>query len=381
MNIMISKNILPLLVLFIVSSCGNDKASQNSGSVQPKAMALSVVDVTVKTITIYTDSPTSIEGIINSEVRAKIPGYITDVLVDDGQKVRKGQTLFKLETQALDQDAAAAKANLNAAQVEVDKLKPLVEKDIISNLQLETAKAKLQQAKSGYNSIRSNISYATITSPVDGYVGEIRLRKGALVSPADQLPLTTVSDISKVYAYFSMNEKDYLNFIQNTKGNSKEEKIENLPKVTLILANGSEYAVKGTIETINSQIDKQTGTVSFRALFDNSNSLLNNGNSGVIKVPSVYKDVLVVPQSATFENQNKRFIYATRKDSTKATVAVQKLIVIKGQSGNLYIIEKGLKKGETIIANGIGKLREGMPIQPQKVDFDSITKPIKKEFQ
>jgi membrane fusion protein (multidrug efflux system) len=381
MNIMISKNILPLLVLFIVSSCGNDKASQNSGSVQPKAMALSVVDVPVKTITIYTDSPTSIEGIINSEVRAKIPGYITDVLVDDGQKVRKGQTLFKLETQALDQDAAAAKANLNAAQVEVDKLKPLVEKIIISNLQLETAKAKLQQAKSGYNSIRSNISYATITSPVDGYVGEIRLRKGALVSPADQLPLTTVSDISKVYAYFSMNEKDYLNFIQNTKGNSKEEKIENLPKVTLILANGSEYAVKGTIETINSQIDKQTGTVSFRALFDNSNSLLNNGNSGVIKVPSVYKDVLVVPQSATFENQNKRFIYATRKDSTKATVAVQKLIVIKGQSGNLYIIEKGLKKGETIIANGIGKLREGMPIQPQKVDFDSITKPIKKEFQ
>jgi membrane fusion protein (multidrug efflux system) len=381
MNIMISKNILPLLVLFIVSSCGNDKASQNSGSVQPKAMALSVVDVPVKTITIYTDSPTSIEGIINSEVRAKIPGYITDVLVDDGQKVRKGQTLFKLETQALDQDAAAAKANLNAAQVEVDKLKPLVEKDIISNLQLETAKAKLQQAKSGYNSIRSNISYATITSPVDGYVGEIRLRKGALVGPADQLPLTTVSDISKVYAYFSMNEKDYLNFIQNTKGNSKEEKIENLPKVTLILANGSEYAVKGTIETINSQIDKQTGTVSFRALFDNSNSLLNNGNSGVIKVPSVYKDVLVVPQSATFENQNKRFIYATRKDSTKATVAVQKLIVIKGQSGNLYIIEKGLKKGETIIANGIGKLREGMPIQPQKVDFDSITKPIKKEFQ
>lgn len=378
---MISKNILPLLVLFIVSSCGNDKASQNSGSVQPKAMALSVVNVPVKTITIYTDSPTSIEGIINSEVRAKIPGYITDVLVDDGQKVRKGQTLFKLETQALDQDAAAAKANLNAAQVEVDKLKPLVEKDIISNLQLETAKAKLQQAKSGYNSIRSNISYATITSPVDGYVGEIRLRKGALVSPADQLPLTTVSDISKVYAYFSMNEKDYLNFIQNTKGNSKEEKIENLPKVTLILANGSEYAVKGTIETINSQIDKQTGTVSFRALFDNSNSLLNNGNSGVIKVPCVYKDVLVVPQSATFENQNKRFIYATRKDSTKATVAVQKLIVIKGQSGNLYIIEKGLKKGETIIANGIGKLREGMPIQPQKVDFDSITKPIKKEFQ
>lgn len=381
MNTMISKNILPLLVLFIVSSCGNDNASQNSGSAQPKALALPVIEVPVRTITIYTDYPTTIEGIINSEVRAKISGYITDVLVDDGQKVRKGQTLFKLETQALNQDAAAAKANLNVAQVEVDKLKPLVEKNIISNLQLETAKAKLQQAKSGYNSIRSNIDYATITSPVDGYVGEIRLRKGALVSPTDQQPLTTVSDISKVYASFSMNEKDYLNFIQNTQGDSKEEKIENLPEVTLILANGSEYSVKGKIETINSQINKQTGTVSFRALFDNPNSLLNNGNSGIIKVPSVYKDVLVVPKSATFENQNNKFIYTTRKDSTNATVAVQKPIVIKGQSGNLYIIEKGLKEGEIIIATGIGKLREGMPIKPKTSNFDSITKPIKKEFQ
>jgi len=380
-NIMISKNILSLLVLLIISSCGNDKAAQNSESAQPKAMALPVIDVPVKTITIYTDYPTSIEGIINSEVRAKISGYITDVLVDDGQKVRKGQTLFKLETQALNQDAAAAQANVNAAQVEVDKLKPLVEKDIISNVQLETAKAKLQQAKSGYNSIMSNIAYATITSPVDGYLGEIRLRKGALVSPADQQPLTTVSNISKVYAYFSMNEKDYLNFIQNTEGDSKEEKIENLPEVTLILANGSEYKTKGKIETINSQINKQTGTVSFRALFDNSNRLLNNGNSGTIKVPSVYKDVLVVPKSATFENQNNRFIYTTKKDSTNATIAVQKPIVIKGQSGNLYIVEKGLKEGETIIATGIGKLRKGMAIIPKKANFDSITKPIKKEFQ
>src|SRR5690606_21301372 len=137
----------------------------------------------------YTTYPTSLEGIVDSEVRAKTSGYITHVLVDEGQKVKKGQTLFTLETQSLSQDAAAAKANVNAAQVEVDKLKPLVEKNIISAVQLETAKAKLAQAQSGYNSIAANIGYATIKSPVDGYVGAIPFREGALISPTSQVPL------------------------------------------------------------------------------------------------------------------------------------------------------------------------------------------------
>lgn len=376
----LTKNLLPLLLLFIVTSCGDDKASQ-SAAYQPTAMALPVIEVPTKTVTTYIDFPTRIEGVVNSEVRAKISGYITDVLVDEGQKVRKGQVLFKLETQSMNQDAAAAKANVNAAQVEVDKLKPLVEKNIISSVQLETAKAKLEQAKSGYNSIASNIGYGTITSPVDGYVGEIRLRKGSLVSPTNQNPLTIVSDISNVYAYFSMNEKEYLDFIQNAEGDSKEAKIKNLSEVTLVLANGSEYATKGKIETINSQVNRQTGTVSFRAQFDNSNGILNNGNSGTIKVPTVYENVLVIPQSATFENQNSKFVFTIKKGEDNVTSAVSKVISIKGKSDNLFIIESGLQEGETIIATGIGKLRDGMPIDPKPADFDSITKPIKREFQ
>lgn len=372
--------LLGLSFLLVIVSCG-DKQSNTPASAQQRAIALPVVNVPTKTVTTYTNYPTSIEGVVNSEVRAKISGYITEVLVDEGQKVRKGQTLFKLETQAMDQDAAAAKANVNAAQVEVDKLKPLVEKNIISSVQLETAKAKLQQAKSGYSSIASNIGYGTIKSPVDGYVGDIRLRKGSLVSPSNQQPLTTVSDISNVYAYFSMNEKEYLDFIQNAKGASKEEKINNLPEVILILANGSEYETKGKIETINSQVNRQTGTVSFRAQFNNSSGILNNGNSGTIKVPTVFENALVVPQIATFENQNKRFIYTVKKDTSDATVAISKAIGIKGKSTNLYIIESGLEKGETIIITGVGKLRDGMPVQPQESDFDSITQPLKSEFQ
>jgi membrane fusion protein (multidrug efflux system) len=376
-----TQNILSLLVFAVLISCGNKQESENTAAAKPIAISLPVIQIPTKTVTTFTEYPTSIQGIINSEVRAKIAGYITDVLVDEGQKVKKGQILFKLETASMTQDAEAAKANINAAQVEVNKLKPLVEKNIISKVQLATANAKLQQAKSSYNSIAASIAYGTITSPIDGYVGEIRLRKGSLVSAADQMPLTTVSDISKVYAYFSMNEKEYLDFILNAKGTSKEEKIKNLPKVILILANGSEYEMKGTIETINSQVNKETGSISFRALFDNENRILTNGNSGIIKVPTVFKNVLVVPQAATFENQNKRFIYTYKKDSTNTNRAISKSIEIKGKSGNLYIVEKGLSEGETIIAKGLGKLRDGMAIDPQKADFDSIADPIQKEFQ
>ncbi len=376
-----TKIILSFYLLLVVASCGNDKEDQNAAASQRQAMALPVIEIPTKTVTTYTDYPTSIEGLVNSEVRAKISGYITDVLIDEGEKVSKGQTLFLLETNSLSQDAAAAKANINAAQVEVDKLKPLVEKNIISNIQLETAKAKLQQAQSGYNSIASSIGYATIKSPVDGYVGEIRMRKGSLVSPTDQEPLTTVSDVSNVYAYFSMNEKEYLDFIQNAKGDTKEDKIKNLAEVTLILANGTEYESKGRIETINSQIDKTTGTVSFRAEFNNKNSLLNNGNSGTIKVPKVYENAIVVPQEATFENQNNQFVYTIKTDTTKATVAVSRAITIKAASDNLFIIKNGLEKGEIIIAKGVSKVKDGMPITPQKTAFDTIAQAIKKEFQ
>ncbi|KKL22106.1 hypothetical protein LCGC14_2438750, partial [marine sediment metagenome] len=246
-----------LAICILFASCGKKEGSGRAAAAQ-QTPQLPVITIPTKTVTAYTTYPTSIEGIVNSEVRAKISGYITEVLVDEGQKVKKGETLFKLETQSLSQDADAAKANVNAAQVEVDKLKPLVEKDIISNVQLETAKAQLQQAKSSYNSVNANIDYANIKSPVDGYVGSIRLRKGNLVSPSDQMPLTTVSDISEVYAYFSMNEKDYFDFIREAEGEDISKKIKNLPKVNLLLANGSEYEQKGTIQTINSQVNTNT---------------------------------------------------------------------------------------------------------------------------
>jgi len=363
------------IVALVSTSCKQEKPQQQSQ--QQQAMPLAVTTVPQKKVTTYNTYPTTIEGTINSEVRAKVSGYINKVLVDEGQKVSKGQTLFKLETESLSQDAEAAKASVNVAQVEVDKLKPLVEKNIISEVQLETAKANLAQAKSAYNSVVANIGYATVKSPVDGYVGAIPYREGSLVSATSVNPLTTVASIERVFAYFSMNETEYLDFLQDTEGTTLQEKISNFPKVELLLANGQVYDQKGTIETVTGQIDANTGTVSFRAVFDNPNRLLTNGNSGTIKIPKTYENAVVVPQSASFEQQGQTYVYTVGDDNT----AKSSLISIKDKNDLLLIVESGVKKGDLVVVKGIGKIKNGTPLQPQKVAFDSIVKPLKPLFQ
>ena len=364
------------VLLLVLAGCGNEGESQAQAAA-PQAKPFPVTEVPQRTLTGYTTYPVKIEGIINSEVRAKVSGYITDVLVDEGQEVKKGQLLFKLETQSLNQDAAAAKANVNAAQVEVDKLKPLVEKNIISNVQLETAKAKLQQAQSSYNSVAANIGYANIKSPVDGYVGSIRLREGALVSPTSTQPLTTVSNISKVYAYFSMNETEYLDFLKEYEGEKVQDKINNMPEVALKLANGTTYSEKGKIETINSQVNENTGSISFRAVFDNPSRLLSNGNSGKIRIPKTYENALIVPQESTFERQGNVLVYKLGAENKVSSSTLEIITSID----NLYVIKSGVKQGDTIVAKGLAKLRPDTEIKPQPVAFDSVAKPIDKVFR
>lgn len=357
-----------------MSSYGNENTEQ----MPPKSMVLPfpVVKVMQQTTTSFQKFPATIEGEVNSEVRPKVTGYIQDVLVDEGQIVKQGQLLFKLETQSLSQDAAAAKANVNTAQLAVNKLIPLVKKNIISNIQLETAKAQLEQAKSAYNSVIATINYANVKSPVNGVVGSINYRKGALVSASNSLPLTNVSSIKNVYAYFSMNEKAFIEFIENAEGTTIEQKIKALPKVQLQLANGKVYEQEGTIETITGDINQQTGSVTFRAKFNNDAGLLRNGSSGTISVPKIYKNALVVPSESTFENQGKKFVYTVQGDSL-----VNSAITISDTSDKLYIIESGLQEGTIILAKGVGKVRPGMKIAPVLTPLDSITNSFQTVFK
>ncbi len=358
--------LLPLvLVLSALTSCNSD-GEENQQENRPTA--LPTIEIARKSLTTQMQYPTRIEGAVNSDVRAKASGYITDVLVEEGEKVKKGQVLFRLETDALNQDAGAAKAQVEAAQVEVNKLEPLVEKGIISDVQLQTAKANLAKAKSSYNAVTANIDYANIKSPVDGVIGTINFRKGTLVGPSDQIPITTVSDIEKVYANFSMNEKEYLDFLQNTNGETLEDRIKNFPEVSLKLANGSTYKEKGRIETVSGQVNRITGTVNFRARFDNPGRLLTNGNSGTILIPVDYDSVLVVPETSTFEQQGKTFVYILN-DKNEAT---PKGIEVKTRAKDLVVIKSGIEEGTVVIAKGVGKIRTGTVIKPNPIPFDEV---------
>lgn len=362
--------ILSSLLLF---SC----ADKQQGSRRARGpMPLPVVEVPARTVTSHASYPVSLQGVVNSDVRAKVSGYITDVLVDEGQKVSKGQRLFLLETQSLSQQAKAAKANVDAAQVGVDQLKPLVEQHIISEVQLQTAKAKLAQAKASYNSILADIGYATIKSPINGYVGAIPYREGSLISPSSPKPLTTVSNTDKVFAYFAMNETDYLNFILTAKGETIQEKIKNFPPVKLRLANGEVYAETGEIETVTAQVDPSTGTVSFRAIFPNPNRVLANGSSGDIMIPTIYKNASLVPEVSTYERQGMTYAYKVVGD----TLAVPVIIEVKEKVGNMIVVAEGVKAGDKIVAKGTGKLRGPTPVKPQPVAFDSIANSLKTVF-
>ncbi len=361
------KGISPFIVLLglISSSCNNDSSD---AAPQRRPTPLPTIEVAVQSVATTTQYPTRIEGTVNSAVRAKVAGYITDVMVEEGQQVKKGQLLFKLETQSLSQDAGAAKAQVDAAQVEVNRLKPLVEKGIISKVQLQTAEANLAKAKSSYNGVTANIDYANIKSPVDGVIGTINYRAGSLASPSDPMPITTVADIENVYANFSMNEKEYLDFLQSADGQTLKERIENFPLVSLKLANGSSYSEKGKIETVSGQVNKTTGTVNFRARFDNPNHLLTNGNSGTILIPVNYDSVLVVPESSTFEQQGQNFVY-TLNEKNEAT---PKRIEVQTRAQDLVIIKSGIEKGEVIIAKGVGKIRSGSLIEPKPIPFEEV---------
>lgn len=362
-----------LCSLFILQSCNDGAAAPGGATAVPE---FPVVEVSERDITGFTIFPASLEGVVNSDIRAKVPGYVKDVLVDEGSRVRKGQLLITLETESLSQDVSAAKARLTAAQVEVDKLLPLVEKEIISDVQLQTAKANLAQAKSSYQSVMANRDYANLRSPVDGVVGRINFRRGNLVSPSDPTPLTTVSDIHNIYAYFSLNEKDYITFLQQTPGNTLADKIENIPPVKLELANGSLYEKDGKIETFSAQVDPNTGTVSVRATFPNT-GILTNGNSGKVLLPSPYEKAVVIPEVATYEQQGKVFVY---KVSDSAVVR-SSLVEVKDRIDGLLVLGKGLSAGERIVAKGVLKLQNDMRITPREVPMDSLVQSLNTVFQ
>lgn len=366
--------ILSGIFAFIFFACQNKDQKQT-----PPPPQLPIIEVETKDMVTFSEYPAQLEGVVSSDIRAKVTGYVTDVLVEEGAAVKKGQTLFKLETESLSGDASASRARVNAAQIEVDKLKPLVEKDIVSAMQLQTAQAQLATAKSDLKSITANVDYADIKSPVDGFVGTINFRQGALINPSDNLPLTRVVKTNEVFAYFSINEKDFLNmsaqFRQNSETNN--DLISSFPEVTLVLSNGEEYDKKGEISSISSQVNRETGTLRFRATFDNENEILKDGFNGKIKIPYFSKNAVVVPRISTFSRQGKEFVF--KLNASDSTVVEKAIDVTKADP--YYIVKSGLSKGEKIVGQGVNKIKNKDKIIPKTSTMESIVNSFDKVFK
>jgi membrane fusion protein (multidrug efflux system) len=370
---------IALLSLLFIAGCSSAPAAAPA----PAPPALPVQTVASSTVTTYQEYPASIEGTVNVEIRPQVSGALDKVFVDEGALVSAGQPIFKINDQpyraALNNALAslhAAEAAQGNAQLEVEKLAPLVANKVVSDYQLKTAKAALQIAKANIESAKANVStaqinvgYTTIKAPVSGYIGRLLKKQGSLVSPQDVEALTQLSDVHDVHVYFSLGEKDFVGFKDQYSGLTLKDKIKHLPAVTLLLADNSEYALKGKIDMIDGQFDKTTGAITVRATFANAQGLIRSGNTGKIRLSLVHADALTVPESATIEMQDKIFVFALA-DSNK----VKKVpITIGGKDGENYIVKDGLKAGDQIVLSGIDKLQEGTKIAPQKA-ADKVAK-------
>lgn len=354
---------LPLLF----ASCGK---KEQGGMNTVKEYA--VVALQPSSVELKSTYPATIKGKQDIEIRPKVAGFITKLCVDEGATVRKGQPLFIIDpvqfqaaVNVAEANVKVAEANVATAKLTVQNKRELQKKNIISDFDLQTAEnqlasqeAVLAQAKAQLVNAKQDLSYTTVVSPSNGVVGTIPFRVGSLVSSSTTTPLTTVSDISEMYIYFSMTEKELLSMIRQD--GSTKDILDKMPPVGLLLADGSVYPETGKIETLSGVIDQSTGAVSMRATFPNTQHLLRSGGTGSINIPYISSDAIVIPQKATYEIQDKRFAYVLQDDSTVKNTQISVLNLDDGQN---YVVTSGLKPGDKIVIEGVGTLRDGATIK------------------
>ena len=347
--------------------------SSKSDKMGQASTDFAVETLTATTADLKTSYPATIKGMQDIEIRPKVSGYLVKLHVDEGATVRKGQPLFLIDSEQYKAAVKAAqaqikvcRANIATQKLTVDNKRMLFKQNIISQYDLQMAEntlasyeAQLAAAQAQLQSARDNLRWCTVTSPADGVVGSIPYRVGSLVSGQSATALTTVSNISKMYVYFSMTEKQLLAMTRETGG--IDAAIKKMPAVSLVLSDGSTYSQSGVISTVSGVIDQSTGSVQMRATFDNAGHVLRSGGSGSVLVPTHAEDAIMVPQSATFDVQDKKFVYVVNADKT---VATREITVLSQNNGQSYVVTSGLKAGERIVVDGVNKLKNGQQINP-----------------
>lgn len=379
------RNLGILLVLITAYSCSN--APQGQAGMAGQVREYQVMSVKPQSTTLFKDYPTTLQGQQTVEIRPKVAGYIEAILVDEGAYVKKGQVLFRLNANDIQASVRSAEAQVKVAEAEVvaakinlEKTKPLVEKDIISKFDLESSEsnlkareAQLAQAKANLENAKANLQYTVISSPTDGFIGNFPYRVGSLVSSSIAQPLTTVSNTSNMFAYFSMNEKDFLALTKSLDGKNMQEKLAQMPPVSLVLADNSTYETEGTIQTASGLVDQQTGAVNVRAIFSNENGMLRSGGSGLVRIPEHMESVLIIPQKVTFELQGKHFVYVVGEENKVRSTPID---VIVGNLKDSYVVTSGLNSGDQIVIEGIASLRNDVQIQPKLMETQNMAENV-----
>lgn len=376
-RINIVKTAYVLSAIFLYScSTGTSKP------IDPQPVNLPVVTIENGNETVYQEYPATIEASANIEIRPQVEGILENIYVDEGAKVIKGQALFKINDRPYQEQLNQAKANLLAAkaslenaELEVEKKTKLVNTKVLTDFQLKTAisarnaaKANVQLALSAVETAKINVGYTLIRASAEGYIGRLQRKQGSLVGPTDAQPLTALSNVRDLHVYFSLGENDFIAFKNNTEGSNLQQKLHNLPPISLVLSDQTIYDQKGKIDMVDGQFDKNTGAITLRATFKNPEGVLRNGNTGRVRLQKKYEQALLVPQLATLEMQDKIFVYTVGKENK----VVQQPITVIGKSGANYLVSKGLNAGDRIVYKGIDLLQDGQKITPQALSRDSI---------
>lgn len=349
-----------LFISVAILSCSEKKVSPKENPVQ----SYQVLTLAPRQVTVYNNFPASVQGENVVEIKPMVSGYLQDIYVPEGASVKKGQLLFRIKNPQYEQDIITAKgaikiaeANVNTARMNVEKARPLVEQEIVSKYELSSAlyalqsqQAALSQAKATLANAETNQGYTYIRSPQNGTIGLIPYKIGALVSSTTTDPLTTLSNTANVFAYFSLSEKQLLDFMNMMKGSTTDEKLSNMPLVTLVLADGTVYAEKGKLETASGGINSSTGTATFKAIFSNTLGLIQNGASATIRIPVNLDNALLAPQTAIYQMQDKSFVYKVTNGNRVMSVAVT---TSPTDDGSFVVLKNGVEAGDKVLLNGL----------------------------
>ena len=378
MSYNIKTGILTAIVgLAVLTSCGKKQQQQMPSAVYK------TVKVSTQTIQLDTEYSATIRGRQDIDVYPQVGGTLQKLCVTEGQTVKKGQTLFIIDQVPFQAALNTAEAALKAAEAQqataelnYNSRKQLFDERVVSEFDMQTAhnallsaKAAVAQAKAQVVNARNSLSYTVVKSPSDGVVGTLPYRQGALVGSSMPKPLTTVSDNSQMYVYFSLNESELLKLAREY--GSIDSAVVNMPPVRLLLVDGSEYEEVGKVESVSGVVDRSTGSVQLRAVFNNPNKLLHSGSTGNVIIPATFENVIVLPAAATVQTQDKFKVFIVDENG----IAHSQLITINEKDGgNEFIVTSGLKGGEEIVAEGAGMVKEGQDVKKLNQNQPAETK-------